>query len=452
MATLNAIGQTVQLTARVFDQNNNIINGAVVTWSSSDVSVVTVSTQGLVTAVQNGPARITATSGSVTHSIYVTVMQVARSIVIEPTEASLMEIGATVQLAATVLDRNGQQVAGAVVTWSSSDVSVVTVSTQGLVTAVQNGPARITASSQDVSASINVTVESFTPSPDRDALMAFYHNTGGPDWTNNTNWLGEAPVGEWHGVETDTRGRVTVLKLYNNNISGSLPPELGQLVELKELVITESYLTGSIPAELGQLTNLRKLSLGSRQLTGSIPAELSQLINLEILILVFSRFTGSIPAELGQLNNLTYLGLHNNQLTGSIPPELGQLNNLTFLGLHDNQLTGSIPPELGQLRKLETARLGFNSLTGSIPAELGQLSSLEVLELWFNQLTGNIPAELGRLNNLTDLNLDRNRLTGNIPPELGQLNNLKNLNLSRNPFVVGPIPAELGQLNNLVEL
>ncbi|MDE2937622.1 MAG: Ig-like domain-containing protein, partial [Chloroflexota bacterium] len=144
---LNSIGQTVQLNARVFDQNNTPMNNTPVAWSSSNLGVATVSAQGLVTAVGNGVVRITATSGSVSSGIDVTVMQSAGSIAIEPGEVTLMSIGATVQLTATVLDENGQPVAGAVVIWQSSDASVATVSAEGLVTAVGNGVVRITATS-----------------------------------------------------------------------------------------------------------------------------------------------------------------------------------------------------------------------------------------------------------------------------------------------------------------
>ncbi|MYF78481.1 MAG: Ig-like domain-containing protein, partial [Chloroflexi bacterium] len=105
-ATLNAIGQTLQLAVQVFDQNNAVMNGASVVWSSSDASVATVSGQGLVTAVSNGSATITAHSGTVSASVPVTVMQSAGSIAIEPAMAVLMSLGETVQLSATVLDGN----------------------------------------------------------------------------------------------------------------------------------------------------------------------------------------------------------------------------------------------------------------------------------------------------------------------------------------------------------
>ena len=43
---------------------------------------------------------------------------------------------------------------------------------------------------------------------DRTALIALYNATGGPNWTNNTNWLSNETVDEWHGVTIDDDGRL----------------------------------------------------------------------------------------------------------------------------------------------------------------------------------------------------------------------------------------------------
>jgi len=138
----------------------------------------------------------------------------------------------------------------------------------------------------------------------------------------------------------------TEINLSNKGLTGSIPPEIGNLTNLTELKLYNNQLTGSIPSEIGNLTNLTKLNLRNNQLTGSIPPEIGNLTNLIELNLRSNQLTGSIPPEIGNLTNLTYLLLYNNQLTGSIPSEIGNLTNLFSLNLSDNQLSGIIPDEI----------------------------------------------------------------------------------------------------------
>ena len=63
---------------------------------------------------------------------------------------------------------------------------------------------------------------------DRAALEALYDATGGPGWTDSTNWKTSAPIGEWFGVTTAAAGRVTGLNLRGNDLTGSIPAELGK--------------------------------------------------------------------------------------------------------------------------------------------------------------------------------------------------------------------------------
>ena len=110
--------------------------------------------------------------------------------------------------------------------------------------------------------------------------MAFYNATGGANWTNNTNWLSTTePVGNWHGVQVYNE-RVIALRLSNNQLTGTIPTQLGNLAELRFLYLRRNQLTGGIPAEFGNLANLEQLAVDNNQLTGPLPRSLTNLENL----------------------------------------------------------------------------------------------------------------------------------------------------------------------------
>ena len=109
---------------------------------------------------------------------------------------------------------------------------------------------------------------------DRAALEALYEATDGPNWWRKSNWLSDEPLSEWYGVLTNEQGRVRALILYENQLSGPIPPELGQLTHLDSLSLFENRLSGPIPPELGRLTRLESLQLQQNRLSGPIPTEL----------------------------------------------------------------------------------------------------------------------------------------------------------------------------------
>ena len=266
----------------------------------------------------------------------------------------------------------------------------------------------------------------------------------------NLDWDTQSAITSWPGVVVaGSPHRVTELRLRGNQLTGLIPPELGQLSHLKLLELRDNRLTGPIPPELTQLTQLQWLDFRGNRLVGPIPLELAHLTQLEALRLGGNQLTGPIPPGLGQLTRLRWLDFSSNQLTGPIPVELGQLTLLQWLDLRGNQLVGPIPLELAHLTQLEAFRLGGNQLTGPIPPGLGQLTRLRSLDFSRNQLTGPIPPGLGQLSQLEKLLLYDNQLTGPIPPGLGRLSQkLEWLGLSNNRLT-GPIPAELGQLSHL---
>jgi len=256
---------------------------------------------------------------------------------------------------------------------------------------------------------------------DRLALIALYNSTNGPAWYQKAGWNpgggpGDSPCG-WYGV-TCAGGRVTELNLLESGLDGSLPPAIGNLDQLKKLVIgwtnqVDSRTTYNppylpIPTEIGNLTNLEYLDLsgdvdiapdvqGGLPLPGPLPASLGNLTKLTYLDLscslrdmqYYGTLTGAIPSTLGNLVNLKHLDLGNQQFSGAIPAELGNLTQLEFLNLNGaNQFSGPIPASFNNLTNLDVLGLGYFSccdntygtLSGPIP-DLSGISSTAFIEI-----------------------------------------------------------------------
>jgi Leucine-rich repeat (LRR) protein len=333
------------------------------------------------------------------------------------------------------------------------------------------------------------------PQAECEALVALYNSTDGPNWINNFGWLvtNTPCTTPWSGVVC-TSGRVRLLDLSQNQLSGGIPTELVNLSDLHYFYLASNQLSGDIPPVLGQMSSLRAISLSNNQLTGSIPPELSDLSNLESLSLSGNQLSGDIPPELGRLPNLWRLHLADNLLSGHIPPELGDLSGLGHLFLNGNPaLSGPLPSTLTNLLSLglfyfnDTALCepedtvfqnwlsGINNLerTGVICTQADFIcanvteipqTECEALVALYNSTDGpNWTDNAGWL--LTDtpcttpwygvncdsghvdiINLAGNQLTGHVPPQLGNLANLERLFLWANPELSGPLPSTLTDL------
>ena len=119
------------------------------------------------------------------------------------------------------------------------------------------------------------------PLPERRVLQAIYEAGGGALWKENTNWLTDAPLSEWHGVLLDDDGQVQHLLLTGNGLIGTIPPEIASLTRLESLHIGENSLAGPLPPEIGHLRRLKSLELTYNAHTGPIPPEIGNLAELE---------------------------------------------------------------------------------------------------------------------------------------------------------------------------
>ncbi|KAL7177694.1 hypothetical protein ACSBR2_030957 [Camellia fascicularis] len=218
-----------------------------------------------------------------------------------------------------------------------------------------------------------------------------------------------------------------------------------KLPSFSAIGIEDNQIHGSIPSVIGNLLNLNALVLAVNYLSGPIPTTIGKLYNLQLLHLYQNNFT-QLPSSLGNLTLLNYLYLGHNNIYGSIPPTLSNCSSLLELNITHNNLHGSIPPEILSLSSISIAfSLSYNALTGSLPSEVGSLKNLEVLDISNNKLSGPLPSSLGNCLSLEQLHLEVNSFEGKIPQSLRELRGLQELDLSHNNLS-GLIPSFLGDL------
>jgi len=132
-------------------------------------------------------------------------------------------------------------------------------------------------------------------------------------WNLDNNWSCDLHLREWDGIyiqeDSEDKFIVKSLDLSNNQLTGGIPKEIGNLRNLQELYLFNNQLTGGIPKEIGNLTNLIELCFEDNELTGDIPKEIGNLSNLENLDLYNNQLTGKLPKEIGNLTNLNNLDL-----------------------------------------------------------------------------------------------------------------------------------------------
>nr|AAD28318.1 putative receptor-like protein kinase [Arabidopsis thaliana] len=102
-------------------------------------------------------------------------------------------------------------------------------------------------------------------------------------------------------------------ELYSNNITGEIPEELGDLVELVSLDLYANSISGPIPSSLGKLGKLRFLRLNNNSLSGEIPMTLTS-VQLQVLDISNNRLSGDIPVN-GSFSLFTPISFANNSLT-----------------------------------------------------------------------------------------------------------------------------------------
>lgn len=360
------------------------------------------------------------------------------------------------------------------------------------------------------------------------ALEALYVSANGASWDNNTGWAssGMDLNNNIYGVTVENN-RVVKVKLNGtdtfsttadgligsdgvlggNNLTGSLPDEIGNLKKCTYFNVKNNYLTGAIPDEVGGMSSLEQLLLSGRfndaypptgsglystkadepaltnNFTGELPSSIGNLTNLVSIELVhINQFspglTGTIPLTLNNLVNLRYLILGRNSFTSI--PDLSGMQSLELISLSANIALNGEPfpywmsqvhtlkwftfqgiewapgtvPDLSELKGLQRFSGMRGNFTGSIPSWLtdGTLPVINEIYLSWNDMSETLP-EFGNVG-LIAFTASGNNLTGSVPDSFWDNNpQIKNTNFGWNSLS-GPIKSDgnLRHLNNIRNL
>ncbi|XP_043807975.1 probable leucine-rich repeat receptor-like serine/threonine-protein kinase At3g14840 isoform X2 [Manihot esculenta] len=193
--------------------------------------------------------------------------------------------------------------------------------------------------------------------------------------------------------------------------SGTVPPQLGNLVNMEILYLGANNLTGNLPLALANWTKLIELRISGNNFTGKIPSFIQGWKNLQKLEIQASGFEGPIPSGISALNNLTELRISDLHGEGSEFPNLENMTGIKLLMLRNCNISGSIPPYIAARPTLKILDLSFNRLGGNISRDLEGLTELENVYLTSNLLSGPIPDWLKNGDTRAEIDLSRNNFT-----------------------------------------
>ncbi|XP_027187784.2 receptor-like protein 35 [Cicer arietinum] len=255
-------------------------------------------------------------------------------------------------------------------------------------------------------------------------------------------------------------GHVISLDLSCNNLKGVLHPNstIFQLNNLQQLNLAFNDFSGSLMhAEIGNLVSLTHLNLSNTGISGNIPytiSYLSKLVSLDLsnngyMSLKLDPFTWK--KLIHNATNLRELHLEDVNMTSIRESSLLLLKNLSSslvsLNLASTELQGNLSSDLFYLPNLKVLDLSYNYYLGGQLPKTNWTSPLRYLDLSSTTLSGEIPYSIGQLKYLTQLVLSYCNFDGLVPPSLWNLTKLKYLDLSYNNLegeisnVFGPLPT-----------
>nr|GMD18405.1 receptor protein kinase TMK1-like [Ipomoea batatas] len=283
-----------------------------------------------------------------------------------------------------------------------------------------------------------VAVTAQSQSPDAGVMQELKKSINPPA---SLKWDDPEPC-KWRQVDC-AGDRVTKIQVGKQGLSGSLPPNLGNLSALTIFEVMENGLTGALP-NLAGLASLQRILLNGNAFTSIPPNFFAGMTSLETVSLDNNPFSPwPFPESLKDASPLRSFSAINCSISGTMPDIFISSNfpSLTDLRLSFNSLSGPLPPSFSgsslQTLWLNGQKGDSSSLNGSI-AVLQNMTALTQVWLHSNSFSGPIP-DLSGLNSLQDFSVRDNSLTGPVPDSLTKLSSLKVVNLTNN-MLQGPTP------------
>jgi len=186
---------------------------------------------------------------------------------------------------------------------------------------------------------------------ERYVLALLYLETNGESWFDAfefnseghvCTWRGKRSAYEKKGVLKCTPGNlVERLALFDNNLQGTLPSEIGLLSELTYLDIGNNDISGRVPSSLGILRNMTYLTLNGNDFRDRLPSSLEGLTKLEVLDLSNNEIDGPL-LNATNWKSMNKLKVDGNFFTGEVPKSFGAFDSLEILHIQRNKLSGSV--------------------------------------------------------------------------------------------------------------
>ena len=167
--------------------------------------------------------------------------------------------------------------------------------------------------------------------------------------------------------------QLTQLWLTGNNLTGSISPKLGQFVNMTHLYIDQNpNLSGELPKEIGNMVKLQNINISQTKIGGTIPEELRNCADLANFMAFKTQLATPIPDIWDSFPKIGVIQLYGNpNMTGNFPDVFVKVNvsKNYSLWLYECNFEGNIPESYGSATTyLNQFRLNGNKMSGVVPA------------------------------------------------------------------------------------